>query len=221
MEYKTVHPLYLAQLSRSSYLADDAQRSPKPARKVVRSKRHTSIIQSFGDRRIVATSGSRDFEHVWTNMDLRTIPLSDTIRFHRGFYRGAEELWKELEKEVDQSEEPLLFTGHSMGGALSVALAHFVQQRSPTRNVRVVTFGAPRYASSTPSKAMNPTFPIDNFVLEYDLVVKLPQYMRHMGKIRTIPTSDLPNPYHPHGIIRYHSIEHYVDKLKRAPSPWI
>lgn len=219
MEYKTVHPLYLAQLSRSSYLLTNARKTMKPERKVVRSKRHTSIIQTFGDRRIIATSGSRDFEHVWMNMDLRTIPLNDTTRFHRGFYRGAEELWNELEKEVDQTEDPLLFTGHSMGGAISVALAHFVQNASPSRHVHVVTFGSPRYASS--EKALKPTFPIDNFVLEYDLVIKLPQYMRHMGKLRTIPTSDLPNPYHPRGIVRYHSIEHYIDKLKRTPTPWM
>lgn len=212
MEYKTVHPLYLARLCKLSYLDSNSMQSN---RHVIRSQSHTSIVQPFGNRRIIATSGSKDFEHVWTNMDLRTVPLTNTIRFHRGFYRGAEEVWQSLEAEIDD-DVPLLLTGHSMGGAISVALAHFVCGKQPGRSVRVVTFGSPRYST----KAKRLSFPIDNYVLEHDLVVKLPQYMHHVGRIRTIPTADLPNPYHPRGIVRYHSIEHYIEKTSQVPLPW-
>lgn len=204
-----MRPIHLAKLCKISYGMDHKS---KRSHTTVHSKSHTSTIRTRTDRQIIATRGSKDFEHVWTNVDLRTLPWNeDGIRFHRGFYRAAEHLWTELKPEIEGTH-PLFFTGHSMGGAISIALARMAHEAKPDRPIRVVTFGSPRYGS----EPYDPPFSIENFVLEHDLVVQIPQHMHHFGTTWVIPTKELPNPYRPYGIVRYHSIEHYIHRLSSA-----
>jgi pimeloyl-ACP methyl ester carboxylesterase len=63
---------------------------------------------------------------------------------HRGFGAGARDLWAAIRRELP-SDKRIVFTGHSLGGALALGLAglHIAEGRSPPR---LVTFGAPRVA---------------------------------------------------------------------------
>lgn len=201
----SVNPLYLAKLCRLSYA--DVHHHKRVYNRVV-SRSHTSILRKRNDCTIVATRGSKDFEHVWTNVDIRMTPWNETIGFHCGFYRAAQHLWEELRPQLIEGER-LLFTGHSMGGPISVALAKFVCDHDLSKDVRVVTFGSPRYGSA----ALDPGFEVSNFVLEHDLVIQIPQHMTRFGETIVIQTDNLPNPYLPYGIVRYHSIENYIARM--------
>jgi thioesterase domain-containing protein len=61
---------------------------------------------------------------------------------HRGFLTGAEELLEEIQKRFDKNT-PLVFTGHSLGGAVALACSYGAWVKG--LNVReFVGFGTPK-----------------------------------------------------------------------------
>jgi len=62
---------------------------------------------------------------------------------HAGFGSGGAALWAALRAELARERRRIVYTGHSLGGALAQVLAaHHAADRLPP--CRVVTFGAPR-----------------------------------------------------------------------------
>lgn len=160
----------------------------------------------------MAARGSQDWDHVWTNVDVRTVPCGAGRSFHRGFWNAAGHLWDEMRDDPFRSERPITFAGHSMGGAIAVALALLAHDARPDHPVRAVTFGAPRYGTGP----WTDPFPVENHVLPRDLVTTLPHHLTHFGSVVCIPTETIPSLYQPHGILKYHAIETYVREIRRA-----
>lgn len=72
---------------------------------------------------------------------------------HRGWWRASGKVWKEVKPLLQKHYRPgrrIIFTGQSMGGALAAYVAHRALKSNATKHMemRVVTFGAPRYAQS-------------------------------------------------------------------------
>lgn len=199
--------LEYAHLCKRSYHPRHSRRD-----RIVRSRSHVSLVRPRDHHVIVCTRGSRDWDHVWTNADVRTVSCGDDLRFHRGFWKAAHHLWDPLHLSWYDDAIPITFTGHSMGGAISVALACLMHAARPNRPVRVVTFGSPCYGRGT---WLDP-FPIENYLLRNDLVTSLPRHLHRFGSNRWIESDALPSPHQPYGIVRYHTIENYIRSIRRS-----
>jgi len=82
--------------------------------------------------------------------------LEYATRVHTGWWRAAEKVWKnELSNLVAEKlgDRKILVTGHSMGGAVAAYVVKIMQHNRGKKEalkketkLRLVTFGAPRYA---------------------------------------------------------------------------
>ena len=68
---------------------------------------------------------------------------------HRGFRFAFSKLWREIEPLLNRSDVPVLYTGHSLGGALATLAASI---RPP---LALYTFGAPRVGDSSFLKTLD------------------------------------------------------------------
>lgn len=62
---------------------------------------------------------------------------------HYGFYFAYLSLRNDVLAHLD-GKDNVIYTGHSMGGALAALCALDMKYRHPNKNIRLVTFGAPR-----------------------------------------------------------------------------
>lgn len=67
--------------------------------------------------------------------------------FHKGFYRSAMDVWTSIHCELNklraEKNRPIVFTGHSLGGAMAVVMAaRLLHLEGPTFDL--YTFGQPR-----------------------------------------------------------------------------
>jgi hypothetical protein len=96
----------------------------------------------------VAFRGSSSVKDVVTDLDTLTYSFEKPgVRVHEGFYKQFKAIEPQLSQFLAQRNgqfDRILFTGHSLGGALaSIAAAHYTHQL-PTTKVAVHTFGCPR-----------------------------------------------------------------------------
>jgi hypothetical protein len=61
---------------------------------------------------------------------------------HKGFKLLLMEAWEEIRQQLENTSEPLYYTGHSLGGALAVLAASLKKPEA------VYTFGSPRMGNS-------------------------------------------------------------------------
>ncbi|CCO47918.1 putative Lipase, class 3 [Vibrio nigripulchritudo SOn1] len=78
--------------------------------------------------------------------------------FHRGFLKSVDDLWLDIEKELEscQSEQrkPVFIAGHSLGGAMAtITAAKFIHEDKPF--ISVYTFGQPRALSQDTARLFN------------------------------------------------------------------
>ena len=115
-----------------------------------------------------------------TVLDIKFFPKSESgCLVHRGFQKALDIIWDQIVGFLSQlSDEKIIFTGHSLGGALAqlAALRH-----TPSE---IYTFGAPRVGTSTFVNQL--TAPHWRFVNCTDLATWAPPAMfgfRHHGEI--------------------------------------
>lgn len=117
---------------------------------------------------VVIATTNRDSNRIWilsrgVSNDTELFTMSDTTQekygdhlIHRGALKyfarlcdGVTEAVSKRLTSIGANNTHLVFTGHSMGGALSVLFAHELQQRlSLSRgDITCVTYGTPRFAS--------------------------------------------------------------------------
>jgi triacylglycerol lipase len=102
------------------------------------------IVQGWGGI-IVAFAGTDPLVPAnWlTNFD--TLPSPDDI--HIGFENAVNSVWPDIRLailEPERAQQPLFFTGHSLGGALAVVAAKLVWSDRLANVSGVYTFGMPR-----------------------------------------------------------------------------
>ena len=151
-EFSLFNAWWLAEISRLVYLENAAGARTRDGFLARVGLRERRFLERLGTQcAIVETRDETDgapavlvFRGTEGPMDWRrnsNFLLSDWPRggrVHAGFANALDAVWSELETALEAVAAPLLYTGHSLGGALAVLAA----SRRPPR--AVYTFGSPR-----------------------------------------------------------------------------
>jgi hypothetical protein len=102
-------------------------------------------------------------------IDLKAMMLLvDGEGYHRGFYNEAQRALLPLRDTVKETKNPIYFTGHSLGGALSGLLAKMWP--GPEKSMIPYTFGCPRFGNQRTVRSHS----VYSFVRKFDPVPYLP-----------------------------------------------
>ncbi len=164
------------------------------------------FFQRKGDTVYVTFRGTSSFKDVITDMNIRTIRIKDKIRVHEGFYNQFKsveiEITKRLIKHIDAKN--IIFTGHSLGGALAQLAAAYYGEILDFSNVICHTFGSPRvgnkYFVEWFSKHVDENIRVEN---NRDPVPMIPQF-----------------PYWHHTTNTCISVSDTQEKEKTQDTPW-
>lgn len=112
----------------------------------------TQAFMTHNDKVVVlslrGTAGGTD---TLRDLDARQVPHeSGAGEAHRGFYLAYESAKKFVTRYLREfhTNQTLLVCGHSLGGAIALLLAEWLNRSYPDANVILYTFGAPRAANS-------------------------------------------------------------------------
>ena len=140
-----------------------------------------------GDRQFVAFRGSTENPLDWvTNARFSPRPGVFGARVHVGFRDALDEVWAALNAQLSSSTLPVVFAGHSLGGALAtLAAARHIDDGGMVE--AVYTLGQPRtgiggFRTEYDNRLLDVTFRIINHI---DLVTRVPllvQGYRHIGR---------------------------------------
>lgn len=114
---------------------------------------------------------------------------NDAVKVHSGFdatYLGLRgEIQQDLQGFAEKWDYDIYFTGHSLGGAVSILAAADFLVKVPSRPVRVVTFGQPRVGNTEFSQYINDLgITVQRVVADGDIVPSIPTKWlgyRHTG----------------------------------------
>lgn len=152
-------------------------------------------IEKWGELKIILRFWKKDFSN---------------IKAHAGFVDSIKKISRSLIKDLEElpRDKRLIFTGHSMGGALAMLLAlHF----EPTE---VCTFGTSKIAGGPEFRKHYDGVKVRRIMTEGDFVGYLPPYLpgisnyEHIGDEKII----VGYPRHP---VRSHKIRTYMIALMR------
>ena len=179
-----------AEFSKYAYIQD-----PKELAKRVRryfpfvlcfDRKGTQAFVAYGnsDTLVVAFRGTEPTKIHDIAADLKTWPRRSNTKqglVHSGFADALDRIWPELEMYIDNTVESkgirkVVFTGHSLGGALAVVAAARSQYVG-----QVYTYGQPRVGNKKYAK--NVKSKVYRFVLENDVVPRVPPAIifKHQG----------------------------------------
>jgi hypothetical protein len=103
------------------------------------------IIVHGPEGTVVAFAGTDPLVPANWLTDFNTLPTPDDM--HAGFENAVKAVWSQLRSAVlerDDAQRPLLFTGHSLGGALAVVAAKLLWRDALSDIDSIYTFGMPR-----------------------------------------------------------------------------
>ncbi|MEP7030700.1 MAG: lipase family protein [Pseudolabrys sp.] len=149
------------------------------------------VVAEHGDATIVTFAGTDPF--VWQNL-FTDFTFGKTPRgTHEGFQSALDHIWDQLFAVIKDSKRPLVFTGHSLGGALAVLAAEraFDESAKPggdatLKPALVYVYGMPRtgspeWAAAYNQKLGDKTF---RFVHGSDIVSRVPRLnFHHVGRV--------------------------------------
>lgn len=140
-----------------------------------------------------------DANMIRVRMDLKDIEDDNRPHAHWGILRQFRSVEKNItdyiEEEIKNKDiKNIVYTGHSLGGALATIAAQNFGHKYPTLNHMCVTFGAPRCGDDDFRKKFNKVCCFSKrFVNEYDPVPSLPFSLRysHVCPSQQIKTNQL------------------------------
>jgi hypothetical protein len=170
-----------AALSRLAYKEADPARAGAADRGLDEFRFFTaSSTQGFTatepTRRFLAFRGTESTNPIDWARDAQFRPRPTALgRAHSGFDAALNEVWPEVTAELAGDPRPVIITGHSLGGGLSImAAARFLEAGNPPAAVYV--FGCPRiglrdFRDAYDAALRNVTFRVINHI---DLVTRVP-----------------------------------------------
>ena len=163
---------------------------------------HVTITEN-DDCIVIAFRGTRDLRNWITDCEIQKRKAESGKaetgwgRVHRGFLEAIDAVLPAIVtrlKSKASSPKPVIVTGHSLGGALAVLCAFFLEHSDlPVHSV--YTFGQPRVGDALFAAAANVTFGHKHFriVDQCDIVCRLPGWLigyRHSGQHCFITVAD-------------------------------
>jgi hypothetical protein len=130
---------------------------------------HCILAQRPDELAVLAFRGTDadDPTDVGDDADIILVPWDQGGRVHKGFVRALNEVRLDVESALSQIEGKVLFTGHSLGGAMATLLASV---REPTA---LYTFGSPKVGDLDFVDSLN-AVPNYRYVDCCDLVARMP-----------------------------------------------
>ncbi len=121
---------------------------------------------------VIAVRGTSNIENVLVDVDLKlNTDQYAGIRLHSGFSQAAEKIYREI-KPLLKPDYTVSTTGHSLGGAVALILAKYLDLDHFNVN-RVVTFGQPKVTNITGAERFE-HLDITRVVMPGDLVPLVP-----------------------------------------------
>jgi len=149
-------------------------------------------ITDLGSYVIVAVKGTDSLREWLLDAEAWMRPLylhqDEFGRVHSGFYEAYQAVADRVDAALVKIGKPVIFTGHSLGGAIAVLLAHLYTRVNDATTLKgVYTFGQPRVGDGQFSSNCKANFGSRHFrfVDELDIVTRLPGLLvgyRHSGQ---------------------------------------
>ncbi|WP_421852683.1 lipase family protein [Marinomonas sp.] len=130
------------------------------------------FLSSADGVQTLAIRGTANLENAMLDLDLELKP--DTvldIKLHQGFGSGAKAVYEDI-KPFLSKDQPIHLTGHSLGGAIAVILAMYLQKEGYSVE-QVITFGQPKVTNVTGAKKFD-NLPLIRVVTPNDIVPLVP-----------------------------------------------
>ncbi len=121
---------------------------------------------------MIAVRGTANLQNVMVNLDVNFV-LDKTlnIQVHQGFASAASAVYQDVKGQLDK-QVPVQTTGHSLGGAVAVLLAMYLQKEG--YNIQpFITFGQPKVTNVSGTNAF-PDLPLTRVVTPDDIVPLVP-----------------------------------------------
>jgi predicted lipase len=143
------------------------------------------IIAKRADATIIAIAGTEPA--AWQNLATDLAVFQSRSNTHSGFQDATDAIQPQIENAIRTSTKPVLFTGHSLGGAMAViaALRARTESFSP---LALYLFGAPRAGGATFAARYNPVLGERTYRLVhgFDIVSRVPTSSmgyHHVGRL--------------------------------------
>lgn len=135
---------------------------------------HFLLTDDVSKTQIIAIRGTSNVENAMVNINLKLVLDQVTqVYFHHGFSYSARQVYREL-KPLLKKDYQIQITGHSLGGAVAVILAAFLDSEGFDVN-QVVTFGQPKVTNLTGAEKFK-NLNITRVVTPKDLVPLVPLF---------------------------------------------
>ncbi|MBJ7539006.1 lipase family protein [Marinomonas transparens] len=130
------------------------------------------FLSQANDVQNIAIRGTANLENAMLDLDISLQPDAKLdIDLHRGFASGAKAVYEDI-KPFLSTDKPVQITGHSLGGAIAVILAMYLQQDG-YQVTQVITFGQPKVTNVTGANKFS-DLPLTRVVTPNDIVPLVP-----------------------------------------------
>ncbi|MCA6063095.1 lipase family protein [Thalassolituus marinus] len=130
------------------------------------------FLSSTDDMQTIAVRGTANLTNAMVDLDIEFQPDEQLgITLHKGFKTSAAAVYADVKPHLDSSK-PITVTGHSLGGAIAVIVAMFLEQEQRTP-AQVITFGQPKVTNVTGAGVFD-DIPLTRVVTPKDIVPLVP-----------------------------------------------
>lgn len=121
---------------------------------------------------------ANDIDFLQVKMDEEDELSKENMYVHKGFYADFREIKTYLKELLTNIKQPVIFTGHSRGSAISTFSAMYIKTLFPELTVYNIGFGCPRLGNEEFVKYYNKTMRENTYLFkaELDIITKMPIY---------------------------------------------
>jgi triacylglycerol lipase len=129
-------------------------------------------LSATADMQTIAVRGTANLTNAMVDLDIEFQPDEQLgITLHSGFKRSAAAVYADVKPHLDNSK-PVTVTGHSLGGAIAVIVAMYLEQEQRTP-AQVITFGQPK-VTNVSGAGVFADIPLTRVVTPKDIVPLVP-----------------------------------------------